>query len=93
MYLTDECTIEQLYSETEWLEGIITETLDGYALKVRVCKRSKPWWDEDIKEKRKSAERKKRLWKQKKICWEELKKEEKILYRMIRRKRRECWAE
>jgi hypothetical protein len=65
--------------------------LDRYTLAARVCKRSKPWWNEEIKEQRKIAGRTKRLWIHSHVQWEKLKEEEKTLYRTIRKHKRRYW--
>jgi hypothetical protein len=48
MYLDDDCTAEKVEDEAEWLRSTITDILDRYAPAARVCKRSKPWWNEEI---------------------------------------------
>jgi hypothetical protein len=91
MYLDDDCTAEKVEDEAEWLRNTITDILDRYAPAARVCKRSKPWWNQEIKEQRKIAGRAKRLWMHGHVQWEKLKEEEKILYRTIRKHKRRCW--
>jgi hypothetical protein len=72
-------------------EKYYKDVLDRYAPVVRVCKRSKPWWNEEIKDQRKIAGRAKRLWMHSHVQREKLKKEEKTLYRTIRKYKRRCW--
>jgi hypothetical protein len=58
---------------------------------MSVCRRSKPWWNAEIKETRKKAGKTKRKHREGMIPWEEVRKEEKILYRTIRRSKRRSW--
>jgi hypothetical protein len=87
-YLDNTCTKEDIEAEAKWLEDVITDVLDRNAPRMRVCRRSKPWWNMEIKETRKKAGKTKRKHREGMIPWEEVRKEEKILYRTIRRSKR-----
>jgi hypothetical protein len=58
-YLDDICTKEDIEAEAKWLEDVITDVLDRYAPRMRGCRRSKPWWNAEIKETRKRLEKQK----------------------------------
>jgi hypothetical protein len=88
MYLDDDCTAEKVEDEAEWLRNTITDILDRYTLVAQVYKRSKPWWNEEIKEPRKTAGGAKRLCMHGHVQWEKLKEENKTLYRTIRKHKR-----
>jgi hypothetical protein len=87
-YLDDACTKEDIEAEAKWLEDVITDVLDRYAPMMRECRRSEPWWNAEIKETRKRAGKIKRKHREGMIPWEDVGKEEKILYRTIRRSKR-----
>jgi hypothetical protein len=87
-YLDDMCTKEDIEAEAKWFEDVITDVLDRYAPRMRVCRRSKPWWNTEIKETWKKAGKTKRKHREGMIPWEEVRKEHNTLYRTIRRSKR-----
>jgi hypothetical protein len=51
---------EDIESETKWTEETFTKILDQKARRIRLCARSKRWWNETIDAKRKAVSRAKR---------------------------------
>jgi len=51
-YLGVESTGHNVESETEWCQEVMGKVLDASAKKIRICARSKRWWNGEIKEMR-----------------------------------------
>jgi ribonuclease HI len=58
--LNDFSTEQDLESEAEWIQESMFEVLNKHARKLRLCARSKRWWNDEIQEKRKCLGRAKR---------------------------------
>jgi len=48
--LDAECTEVEVEQEAAWCQETMSSVLDATAKKIRICARSKRWWDADIKE-------------------------------------------
>jgi len=57
--LDEECTGDEVEREAEWYWETLSEVLDAKAKKMRICTRSKRWWNGEIKERRSSLGREK----------------------------------
>jgi hypothetical protein len=50
--LDAECTEDGVEQEATWCQEAMSSVLKAMAKKIRICARSKRWWNADIKEKR-----------------------------------------
>ena len=51
-HLDAECTEDEVEQEAAWCQEAMSSVLDTTAKKIRICARSKRWWNADIKERR-----------------------------------------
>jgi hypothetical protein len=58
--LDAECTVDEVEQEAAWCQETMSSVLDTTAKKIRICARSKRWWNADIKEKRRTVGRERR---------------------------------
>lgn len=49
--------IAELEDEIEWIQATVTSILNEHTRVITICARSKWWWNEDIKVKRRSLGR------------------------------------
>jgi hypothetical protein len=87
--LSDESTVEEVVLAAGALREAMTATLDGHARRKRWCTRSKPWWNEDLKDLRKELGRARRKWRVAGIS--RVKTARRELWRAIRKAKRDCW--
>jgi hypothetical protein len=59
-HLGAECTADEVEHEAAWCKKAMSSILNAAAKKIRICARSKRWWNADIKERRKAVGREKR---------------------------------
>jgi hypothetical protein len=59
-HLGEECTGDDVEREAEWCQAILCNVLDAKAKKMRICARSKWWWNGEMKERRSALGREKR---------------------------------
>jgi hypothetical protein len=59
-HLGAECTADEVEHEAAWCQEAMSSVLNATAKKIRICARSKRWWNADIKERRKAVGREKR---------------------------------
>ena len=61
--LDAECTQEVVEQDVTWCQEVMSSVLDATAKKIRICPRSKRWWNADIKERSRTVlrERRRRL--------------------------------
>jgi hypothetical protein len=57
-----ECTADEVEHKATWCHGAISSVLNTTAKKIRICARSKRWWNADIKERRYVLGREQRRW-------------------------------
>ena len=55
--LDAECTEDEVEQEAAWCYEARSSVLDATAKKIRLCARSKRWWNVDIKAKKKDSRR------------------------------------
>ena len=55
--LSDDSTVEELEDEIEWIQNTLIDILNEHCKVVTICARSKRWWNDDIKEKKKTLGR------------------------------------
>ena len=89
--LDDTSTVEELEDEIEWIQSTLIDILNEHCKVVTICARSKRWWNDDIKEKRRTLGRTVRKWKRERGGYAEVKEAKKALKRAIKKARRECW--
>jgi hypothetical protein len=51
---------DNVQREAEWCEEVLSKVLDAKAKKIRICARSKRWWNGEMKERRSALGREKR---------------------------------
>jgi len=59
-HLDAECTADEVEQEAAWSQEAMGNVLDATAKKIRICAKSKRWWNADIRERRKAVGREKR---------------------------------
>jgi len=59
-YLGEKSTGDEVESKAEWCQEALSKVLDPTAKKIRICARSKRWWNGEITEKRSQLGREKR---------------------------------
>jgi len=59
--LDAECTVDEVEQESAWFQEAMSSVLDATAEKIRICARSKRWWNADIKERRRTVGRERRI--------------------------------
>jgi hypothetical protein len=59
-HLGAECTADQVEHKAAWCQEAMCSILNVTAKKIRICARSKRWWNADIKERRKAVGREKK---------------------------------
>ena len=86
--LDAECTVDEVEQEAGWCQEATICVLDAMAKKIRICSRSKIWWNADIKERRRTVGRERR----RRCHWEEAARAKAELQKSIRRSKREMWS-
>jgi len=59
-YLSAECTSDEVEHKAGWCQEAMSSVLIATAKHIRICGRSKRWWNDDIKERRKAFGRENR---------------------------------
>ena len=59
-HLHKECMGDEVEREAEWCQETLSKLLDTKSKKIRICARSKKWWNGEIKERRSALGREKR---------------------------------
>jgi len=88
-HLDAECTADEVEQEATWCQEVTGNVLDATAKKIRICTRSKRWWNADIKKTKKAVGRKKR----RRLNWEEAARAKAELQKSIRQSKRKMWRE
>ena len=91
--LGDNASVEELETQAEEVQRAIIEALDKHARKVRVCARSKRWWNDDIVKERREAARARKEWQRARTeeAWEDYRGRRNSLVTAIRKARKEHW--
>jgi hypothetical protein len=87
--LDAECTVDEVEQEAAWCQEAMSSVLDATAKKIRICARSKRWWNADIKERRRTVGRERRRRRHS----EEAARAKAELQKSIRRSKREMWSD
>ena len=92
--LNDLSTTKQLSEGIDWIQERLQDLLKTEVRRISICARSKPWWNEDIRKKRRDVSRAERLRKRGVPGWKEtIWKSKAILSKAIRKAKREKWTE
>ena len=59
-HLDEECTGDEVERDAEWCHDTQSKVLDTTVKKIRICARSRRWWNSEIKERRTTFGREKR---------------------------------
>jgi len=59
-HLDAECTEDEMEQVAAWCQGAMSSVLNATAITIRICMKSKRWWNADIKARRKAVGREKR---------------------------------
>jgi len=59
-HLDAECTADEVEQQAAWCQEAMGNVLDATAKNIRICTKSKRWWNADIRERRKAVRREKR---------------------------------
>jgi len=87
-HLDAECTADEVEQEAAWCQEAMGNVLDATAKTIRICARSKRWWNADIRERRKAVGREKRRRRNS----EETAKAKAELQKLIRQLKRKMWS-
>jgi hydrogenase maturation factor HypF (carbamoyltransferase family) len=88
-HLDAECTADEVEQEAAWYQEAMGNVLDATAKKIRICARSKRWWNADIKKRRQAVGREKRRRRNS----EEAARAKVELQKSIRQSKRKMWSE
>ena len=83
-------TVEELEAEIEWVQATLVDVLNEHCKVVTICARSKRWWYDDIRNKRRTLGRATRRWKNGSGGIAEVQAARKALKRAIKKARRGC---
>ncbi|EED14170.1 reverse transcriptase, putative [Talaromyces stipitatus ATCC 10500] len=89
--LTDSTSTEEVEREAEWIERTLTEVLNKYCKLIRVCARSKRWWNSEIEAERSAYSKARKAYQAGEISEEEHREARKSFYSLVSRTKRECW--
>ncbi|EED21750.1 endonuclease/reverse transcriptase, putative [Talaromyces stipitatus ATCC 10500] len=89
--LTDTTSTEEVEREAEWIERTLTEVLNKHCKQIRLCARSKRWWNSEIEAERSVYSKACKAYQAGEISDEEHREARKGFYSLIRRAKRECW--
>ena len=87
--LDAECTEDEVEQEVAWCQEAMSSVLNATAKKIRICARSKRWWNADIKERRRMVVRERRSRRNS----EEAARAKAELQKLIWRSNREMWSD
>jgi len=87
-HLDAECTADEVEQEAAWCQEAMGNVLNATGKKIRICAKSKSWWNTDIRERRKAVGREKR----RKQNSEEAAKAKAELQKSIRQSKRKMWS-
>jgi len=87
--LDAQCTEDEVKQEAAWCQEAMSSVLDTTVKKIRICDRSKRWWNADIKERRRTVAReRRRRWHS-----EEAARAKAELQKSIRQSKRIMWGD
>ena len=88
---SDSSSRQDLEDEIEWIHDTLIEVLNTHTKVVTICARSKRWWNDEIREKRRALGRAVRRKRAGRGGDAEVRVAKKEMRREIRKARRECW--
>jgi len=88
-HLDAECMADEVEREAAWCQEAMGNVLDATAKKIRICARSRRWWNADIKKRRQAVGREKRMRQNS----EEATRAKAELQKSIRQSKRKMWSE
>jgi len=88
-HLDAECTADKVEQEAAWCQEVTGNVLEATAKKIRICTRSKRWWNANIKKTKKAVGREKR----RRRNLEETARANAELQKSIRQSRGKMWRE
>jgi ribonuclease HI len=89
--LGDDASEEDLEGEIDFIQSTMISLLNSHTRKVTICARSKRWWNEDIRSKRRQLGKILRWSRKGGRNQAAVTRAQKELKRTIRKARRECW--
>jgi len=91
--LTEESSEEELQKEAEWIQRNFANHVNRCCKKVRVCARSKRWWNEEITENRRILGSLKRARRRGEATQQQVKKQRSNVRRIIRQSKTKMWQD
>lgn len=91
--ITDSSTAEGFEDEIEWIQRSLVDLPNKHTRRITVCNRSKQWWNDDVRDKRKVLGRAKRRRRQGEDTEQVVRAAKRELRRTTRKAKRECWEE
>jgi ribonuclease HI len=91
--LTEESSEDELQKEAEWIQRNFANHLNRCCKKVKVCARSKRWWNEEIAENRRILGSLKRARRRGEAMQQQVKKQRSNVRRIIRQSKKKMWQE
>jgi len=88
-HLDAECTADEVEKQAAWCQEAMGNVLDATAEKIRICDKSKRWWNADIRERRKEGGRETKG----KRNMEDAAKAKAELQKSIRQSQKKMWSE
>jgi len=88
-HLDAECTADEVEQEAAWCQEVMGKVLDATAKKIRICAKSKRWWNADIRERRKAVRSEHRMRRNS----AEVAKAKAEFQKSIRQSKRKMWSE
>ena len=89
--LDENSSGEDLQKEAEWVQWNFVHHLNWFCKRVKVCARSKRWWNQEIAENRKILASIKRARKRGEAMQEQVRKQRSDLQRIIRQSKTKLW--
>ena len=91
--LTEESSEEDLQNEAEWIQRNCANHLNKCCRKVKVCAKSKRWWNEEITENRRILGSLKRARRRGEATQQQVKKQRSNVRRIIRQSKTKMWQD
>ncbi|KAI0996243.1 hypothetical protein K3495_g11936 [Podosphaera aphanis] len=85
------CRREELDLEAQWISDILAQMFDHNCKTLRICARSKRWWNDDVSQARSQHKAQRRKFQSQEISLEEYKVNRNAYYRKIRKAKDQCF--
>ena len=89
--LDDNSSAADTEREAQWIGEEITDILNRHAKRLRICSRSKRWWNDEISQLRKDLGRTKRAAKNRQATRKQVAAARRLFSRAIRKAKRSMW--